>query len=117
MKKQLSQFESGAVRDTQEGKPNFLECMSPFAMWRYGLYMKKSADKYGGDNWTKGIPMESYLASLERHLLKLKMEFKYDHVMEDTGHAEAIMFNIMGFIHEQEMAKLKEIERLEKLKQ
>jgi hypothetical protein len=102
----VTKFDSGAIRDTQEGKPNFYECISPFAMWRYGLYMNKAASKYGADNWTKGIPIESYIQSLERHLLKLKMELKYGYTMEEGDHASAIIFNAMGLIHEQEVAKL-----------
>jgi hypothetical protein len=100
-KKEITQFETGAIRDTQKDKPQFLECMSPFAMWRYGIYMEKASRKYGPDNWTKGIPKASYLESLERHLIKLKMEFKHGHVAEPgVDHAAAIMFNIMGFLHE-----------------
>jgi hypothetical protein len=102
----VRQFETGAIRDLDEGKPNFYECLSPFAQWRYGEYMAKKASKYGADNWTKGIPAEEYLKSLERHLLKLKMEHKYGHVMESEDHASAIWFNIMGYIHEQEMLKI-----------
>ena len=62
-------------------------------MWRYGLYMNKAVSKYGADNWTKGIPIESYIQSLERHLLKLKMELKYGYTMEEGDHASAIIFN------------------------
>lgn len=102
----LTKFDSGAIRDTSEGKPNFYECMSPFAMWRYGEYMEKSAEKYGADNWTKGIPIESYMKSLERHLLKLKMELKYGFTKEEGDHASAILFNIMGLIHQQEIEKI-----------
>jgi len=99
-------FATGAQRDTQEGKPNFYECLSPFAQWRYGLYMAKASAKYGADNWTKGIPIESYIKSLERHLLKLKAQLKYGIEMEPgVDHAAAIMFNIQGLMHEQELAK------------
>lgn len=101
----FTQFETGAVRDVSHGKPNFYECMSPFAMWRYGEYMEKAGQKYGEDNWIKGIPIESYMKSLERHLLKLKMELKYGIIKEEGDHASAILFNIMGLIHEQEMEK------------
>jgi len=96
------------MRDTQDDKPNFLECLSPFALWRYGIYMAKASKKYGEWNWHKGIPMESYLKSLERHLHKLKMDFKYGHKMEpDVDHAAAIIFNIQGFMHEQELLRQK----------
>lgn len=101
-----TKFKTGAVRDTQEGKPNFYECMSPLAYWRYGLYMSKASAKYGEDNWTKGIPIESYIKSLERHLVKLKAELKYGITMEEgVDHAAAIMFNIMGLLHEQDKKK------------
>jgi hypothetical protein len=125
-----TQFATGAVRDTQDGKPNFLECLSPFALWRYGKYMALASKRYGSDNWTKGIPRESYLASLERHLLKLKQEFKYNFFECEkcgnidfispvpevcpacgevaTDHAAALVFNIQGFLHEGELAKLKD---------
>ena len=103
-----TEFDTGAVRDTQEGKPNFYECISPLAMWRYGLYMDKASSKYGTDNWTKGIPIESYMMSLERHLLKLKAELKYGIEMEPgVDHLAAVIFNAQGLMHEQEMQKSK----------
>lgn len=101
-----TKFKSGAVRDTQKGKPNLYESLSPLAVWRYGQYMAKASEKYGSDNWTKGIPIESYMASLERHLIKLKAELKYGiHIEEGVDHAAAIIFNIQGLIHEQEKQK------------
>jgi len=102
----ITKYKTGAIRDKRQGKPNFLECMSPFAMWRYGEYMAKKAEKYGTGNWIKGIPQEDYLESAERHLLQLKMDFKYGYIMEHSEHAEAVLFNIMGFIHEAEMKRL-----------
>lgn len=99
-------FPTGAVRDTQDGKPDFLSCLSPFAIWRFGEYMAKASEKYGADNWQKGIPAESYLRSIERHLLKLKMELAYGYEFEPgVDHAAALLFNVMGLLHEQEMAK------------
>lgn len=100
-------FGTGAVRDSQVGKPDFLDCMSPFAMYRYGEYMAVASAKYGAGNWQHGIPVESYLRSLERHLLKLKMQVRYGYDAEPgVDHAAAIMFNIMGLLHEQEMQRL-----------
>jgi len=102
----VTTFETGAARDTQEGKPNFYECLSPFAVWRYGEYMAVASAKYGDGNWQKGIPIESYMKSLERHFLKLKMQLAYDYDAEPgVDHAAAIMFNVMGLMHVQELAK------------
>ena len=99
-------FDTGAQRDTQDGKPNFYECLSPFAIWRYGLYMAKASAKYGEWNWSKGIPVESYMKSLERHLVKLKMDLLYGHEEEPgVDHAAAILFNIQGLLHELEVTK------------
>jgi Domain of unknown function (DUF5664) len=107
----IHHFGTGAVRDTQTGKPNFYECMSPLAYWRFGEYMAKASAKYGEDNWTKGIPIDSYMKSLERHLVKLKAELKYGiHLEPGVDHAAAIMFNIMGLMHQQEVAKREEDE-------
>ena len=104
--KKKTKFKTGAVRDSQVGKPNFYECLSPFAIWRYGEYMAVASQKYGEFNWTKGIPVESYMKSLERHFLKLKMEILYGHHKEaGVDHAAAIMFNIQGLMHEQEKQK------------
>jgi hypothetical protein len=103
-----TKFKSGAVRDTQEGKPNLLESLSPFAIWRYGQYMAKASKKYGLNNWAKGIPIESYLASAERHLIKLKMQLKYGHDEEPgVDHAAALLFNVQGLLHEQEVTTRK----------
>jgi hypothetical protein len=100
-------FETGAVRDTQDGKPDFLECLSPLAVWRYGEYMAQASAKYGAGNWKKGIPVESYVKSLERHLLKLKMQLAYGYDLEpNVDHAAAIMFNAMGILHELEVDRL-----------
>jgi hypothetical protein len=108
MHPKFHEFDSGAHRDVQEDKPDLLECLSPLAIWRYGQYMAQASKKYGPDNWTKGIPRESYLRSLERHLLQLKMMYKYGYTQEPgVDHAAAILFNIQGFLHEDEVERLK----------
>lgn len=102
--KPITQFDSGAVRDTQDGKPNFLECFSPVAMWEYGMYMKGVSKRYPPDNWKRGIPQESALVSAERHLLQLKMETEYGVPPDGTDHAAALMFNVMVYLHERGIA-------------
>ena len=102
-----TQFKTGAVRDTQEGKENYPECLSFLALRRYGLYMQKASAKYGEDNWRKGIPVKSYERSLMRHLQKYFAN-KYDGATlePDVDHLAAAMFNLQGLMHELEKAAM-----------
>lgn len=99
-------FATGAVRDIQEGKEDYIESVSWLALRRFALYMNDKASKYGIGNWIKGIPIESYESSLMRHLQKYFAE-KYNGVdyEPDYDHLSAAMFNLQGIMHEQEKLK------------
>ena len=102
-------FETGATRDSDEGKPDYTKSLSPLALQRFGAYMLKHNVQADGqtrtlDNWKRGIPHEAYVASLGRHVMDLWL-----HV---DGHASlarepdvneilcAILFNVQGLLHE-----------------
>jgi hypothetical protein len=61
-----------------------------------------------GDNWQKGIPRSVYMKSMIRHTIDLwRSERGFRVVDPDTGLvatneglACAIMFNVMGWLHE-----------------
>jgi len=91
-------FETGAVRDTTEGKPA-LELISPIFERRLGLWLDKGAQKYAPRNWEKGIPIERSLASLKRHVNAFQEGRK------DEDHLAAIACNIMFIIHTEEMVE------------
>ncbi len=92
------EFESGAVRDTAEGKPR-PDLISPHFSKRLGFVLKAGAEKYEERNFEKGIQISRCVASLERHL----MEYKLGKTDEDhLGHLAA---NVMMIIHfEEEIA-------------
>lgn len=92
-------FESGAVRDSNEGKSR-PDLISPYFTERLGFRLAEGAKKYAERNWEKGIPDAAFLESLERHLVAYKMG------KTDEDHAAAIAFNIMGIIHNEEVRKL-----------
>lgn len=97
------QFESGAIRDMEEGKEDYIETISWLALKRYAQYMTSKKGKYGTGNFKKGIPISSYEQSLVRHLQKYlanKYENGDDEPLED--HLSAIVFNAFGIIYEEE---------------
>lgn len=104
-------FSTGAVRDTQEGKEDYIESFSWLTFRRYAFYMKQMEAKYGRGNWIKGIPKANYLVSLMRHLQKYIANKLYGAKLEpEIDHLSAALFNLQGLIHEEEMEKLHEKE-------
>jgi len=95
-------FASGAIRDSEESKPDYIETVSWTAFRKFGEYMTSKKGRYGSGNFKKGIDIESYERSLVRHLQKYlenKHEGGVQEVKED--HLSAMVFNIFGILHEQ----------------
>ena len=92
------QFATGAVRDTQTGKPR-PELISPFANQRLGLHLAAGAEKYTDRNWEQGIPIGRSLASALRHI----DAFRRGETDED--HLAAIMCNAMFILDHDERIK------------
>jgi hypothetical protein len=103
----ITKFDTGAIRDTQEGKVDFIETISWTAFNRYAKYMTGKKTKYGTGNFKKGIPIESYEQSLLRHVHKYLVN-KYERGDEEIAedHLSAIVFNVFGIMHEEEQIKL-----------
>ena len=110
MKKSITSFPTGAIRDSQDGKIDFIETISFTAHERYARYMTGKKAKYGVGNFKKGIPIHSYEQSLLRHVDKY-FRNKYEHGTDEPNedHLAAMRFNIDGIMHEEETAKLKKI--------
>jgi hypothetical protein len=89
-------YETGAQRDNRVGKGRY-DLISPYALKRLALRLEAGAEKYSDRNWEKGMPLARYLDALIRHTQQL--------LMGDTteDHASAVMFNIMAYMHTEEM--------------
>lgn len=98
----ITKFKTGAIRDTQTDKEDYIETISWRAFKRYAKYMTGKKSKYGSGNFKKGIPIESYEASLVRHVQKY-LENKYEGgaVEKEEDHLSAIVFNCFGIMHEE----------------
>jgi len=99
----IRKFTSGAIRDNDETKEDYIETISWTAMKRYAQYMTGKKKKYGAGNFKKGIPQESYEQSLVRHLQKyLANKYEGGTVEKEEDHLSAMLFNVFGIINEQE---------------
>lgn len=85
----VEQWETGAIRDTQDGKPR-LDFINPRFLLRIGNHLTQGADRYGDFNFDKGIPSQRYMASLMRHL------FQYYAGDRSEDHLSAVFFGLQG---------------------
>jgi hypothetical protein len=110
----MREFDTGATRGSEENKYDYEGFISPFVLERYGKYMHAHRVQADGnprdsDNWQKGMSQESYAKSLIRHVLDFWRVRRggtcIDPEREKTVTLEelacAIMFNIMGWLHEE----------------
>ena len=113
----MRKFDTGATRDTDEGKPDYEGFLSPLVLERYAQYMGKNRLQADGmlrasDNWQKGIPPIVYMKSAWRHFMEWWILHRkacvkgvaYD-VLEES--LCALLFNVMGYLHEIRVARLK----------
>ena len=109
----IRQFETGATRDTDEGKPDYEGFLCPLVIEKYGEYMNRHRIQADGglrdsDNWQKGMPITQYMKSLWRHVMDVwKLHRGYKVVDRKTNKEVtieealcAVMFNSMGYLHE-----------------
>ena len=102
----MRKFETGATRDEDENKIDPEGFLSPLAIERYCQYMHAHRIQTDGirrnsDNWTKGIPLTTYMKSMWRHFLATWKAHRgaIDHVgLEDS--LCGVIFNAMGYLHE-----------------
>lgn len=110
MENKSRSFNTGAIRNNDINKENYLGSTSWLALKRYSLFQTNACKKhkYPGDNWKKGIPIEEYEKSLIRHLQKYFAN-KYDGADDEPydDHLSAAWFNLQGIIHEEEKLKQK----------
>lgn len=99
-------FETGATRDTDEGKHDYEGFFSPLVLRQRAAYMHRHRTQSDGslrdsDNWQKGIPRDQYMKSAFRHLMDWWRLHRSDDIGDDAEEAIcALMFNCEGYLHE-----------------
>ena len=97
-------FETGATRDTDEDKPDYEGFLSPEVLATFGRYMHRHRMQADGklrdsDNWQRGIPADAYMKSAWRHFMD--WWWAHRHGGEATEALCALLFNAMGYLHEE----------------
>ena len=107
-------FESGAIRDDDDGKLDYEGCQSPLVMERYAEYMMKHCTQKDGkkrstDNWQKGFGLVVLMKSMFRHFMAVWMLHRRLRAGDITESLCALKFNVDGYLYE----VLKEREKIE----
>ena len=84
-------FESGAKRQHAEGKGTPV-LFPGDAYLDVCKHFEDGAVHYGGRNWEKGLPLSSYIDSLERHIAQEKMG------LTEESHDRAIAWNAICYL-------------------
>ena len=85
------EFETGAVRDGQQGKGR-LDLLPVEAILRVARHFEAGANKYNDRNWEKGIPLDRFMDSGLRHALR------YLAGERDEDHLAAACWNFLCLI-------------------
>ncbi len=101
-------FTTGAIRSSDRDKLDFEGFISPLVWLRFAEYMHKhrhlsDGSFRGSDNWQKGIPQESYVKSLLRHVMDVWLIHRGfgEKAREPIEEALcAILFNAQGLLFE-----------------
>ena len=105
--------ESGATRNSLEGKLQYSRFLDPEVLKRFCEYMNKHRVQADGevrdpDNWKRGLNMDDYADCLHRHVMNFwAVDKGYERLEPETDEPGdkqtllcAIMFNAMGYLYE-----------------
>ena len=98
-------FDTGATRDTDDGKYDYEGFLSPLVLERYAEFMhghRKMSDgsTRDSDNWQQGIPLDVYMKSMWRHFFDV---WSWHRGATSKDYIDvalcALLFNVMGYLH------------------
>ena len=85
------EFDTGSVRDTNEGKGRF-DLIAAYPLKRLAQHYANGASKYGDRNWEKGQPLYRYMDSTIRHI------FSYQDGDRSEDHLIAAAWNLFAYV-------------------
>jgi len=110
----IRKFETGATRDSDEGKLQYFKFFSPIVLQRIAEYLHAHRKLPDGslrepDNWQQGIEIDVYMDSMFRHFMDLWTINRGHGPIKDTKDQHdvyadealcAVIFNAMGYLYE-----------------
>lgn len=97
------EYESGMVRDTQDGKPDYSLVFDGPMVDRLAVHLTKGAEKYGKRNWQLANSEEElsrFKASAVRHFRQwLRGDLDEDHFAATIFNMNACEYVLDGLIH------------------
>jgi hypothetical protein len=102
----VREFETGANRDSDDGKPDYEGFLSPLVIEAFGAYMHhnrflKDGSVRDSDNWQKGMPLSAYMKSGWRHFFDWWRIHRGLPAREGLVFALCgLLFNVQGYLHE-----------------
>lgn len=115
----LRKFDTGATRSADVARDDPEGFMSPLVEERFCQYMTKHRRQADGtlrdsDNWQKGLPYDTYMKGMKRHLQHLWLRHRGWPVADPMAAGDmeedlcALMFNVQGYLHELRKAAIEE---------
>lgn len=109
----MRKFETGATRDDNDSKMDYSGFIAPEFLRSFAAYMHKHRKQADGnlrasDNWKKGMPIECYKESLIRHVIDWWQAFDNKDWESADDLANAITFNLQGYVYERSKIKARE---------
>lgn len=106
-RKGIRTFDTGANRNSEEGKLDYEGFLSPLVLKRYAEFLDKHRHLEDGalrdsDNWQKGIPLSVYMKSMWRHFMTTWTKHRAIEMDDDEIEEAlcAVIFNASGYLHE-----------------
>lgn len=101
----MRNFDTGATRDSDDGKLHYKGFLSTIALKQFAEYMESHRIQADGslrdpDNWKKGIPLDAYEDSFSRHFFEWLGELESGNRRKAYEIAPALFFNLQGWMHE-----------------
>lgn len=105
----MRKFKTGAVRDSDQDKLDFIGSLSPIVLLRFAEYMKSHRKLTDGSrrsdgNWKKGMTQQSFIESLTRHFIDLWLDHEGYRKLSRADVETAVcgvIFNAQGYLHEE----------------
>jgi hypothetical protein len=116
---EVTNYETGATRDSRDDKPVFDKFLSHEVLRSYAAYMhgervQSDGKLRTGDNWKHGIPVNDYMESLFRHFMDVWELHNSDNPKALEKALNGVLFNAMGMQYEN-LKQIREARAVEQL--